>query len=291
MITARNYAAQAVRDIRILSETYAHDGDRAIISQFADNIEKATHFVLPNGGRVLDDELAGIDGVEVNLPYKIITVEFFDQGNRCLVLTEQNEHGLYVTGCIYLEGLWRPLPLTLRLSNPWHSAETGYYQYLTAVKEDTRKPGSISVKGQVLVNFDSLYKGINRKSENVDHRKYGVHMLSYASHSVFELVEALSCRNVSAEPIEKVDPAVNARRVKAGKLPIYETKMLVIRTGNVDKQGQALGGTHASPRQHLRRGHIRRLPGGNVWINACVVGDPTKGRIDKQYTITRKEQP
>lgn len=41
----------------------------------------------------------------------------------------------------------------------------------------------------------------------------------------------------------------------------------------------------AQARQHLRREHIRRLSSGNIWVNACVVGDPSKGKINKSYEV------
>ena len=42
--------------------------------------------------------------------------------------------------------------------------------------------------------------------------------------------------------------------------------------------------------QHLRRGHIRRLPGGNIWVNSHLVDDPTKGRIEKQYRVDNSKK-
>jgi len=101
---------------------------------------------------------------------------------------------------------------------------------------------------------------------------------------VLELIEALTCRNVSTTNHQDASPA-NAKRVKAGKLPIYETKMLVIDVNYTASGKKMEGGSHASPRQHLRRGHIRRLESGNIWVNSCVVGDPAKGRIEKSYQV------
>ena len=103
--------------------------------------------------------------------------------------------------------------------------------------------------------------------------------------AVIELLEALSCRNVSTTNYQDASTK-NGKRISEGKLPFYETKMLVVDTrAMVSSKGVYLGGTHASPRQHLRRGHIRRLPKDNIWIQPCVVGDPNKGTIHKQYAV------
>jgi hypothetical protein len=46
------------------------------------------------------------------------------------------------------------------------------------------------------------------------------------------------------------------------------------------------GGTHASPRWHVRRGHWRQLADGRrVFVRACEVGDPEHGGVVKDYKI------
>lgn len=110
-------------------------------------------------------------------------------------------------------------------------------------------------------------------------------IIKIAALPVFELIEALSCRNVTTANHQEAYKN-NAKRIKDGKLPIYETKMLVIDTKATPAEYRGSGGSHASPRQHLRRGHIRRHPtAGNLWINSCVVGDPSKGVINKSYAV------
>lgn len=105
---------------------------------------------------------------------------------------------------------------------------------------------------------------------------------------LFEFCEALSCSNVAHEPIEKIDERVNQRRIKNGKLPLWETRHLVIDTkyeATEHKAGYAIIGRQG-PRQHLRRGHIRRISGNRkIWINSCVVGHAEKGRIEKTYGV------
>lgn len=46
------------------------------------------------------------------------------------------------------------------------------------------------------------------------------------------------------------------------------------------------GGTHASPRWHLRRGHWRNLPSGKTtWVNQSEVGKKENGGVYKDYAI------
>lgn len=74
----------------------------------------------------------------------------------------------------------------------------------------------------------------------------------------------------------------NQKRLKAGKLPLYETKELVLTPHAGRPEGAVRGtGGHDSPRQHLRRGHIRRLADINMWCNSCVVGSSAMGWLTK----------
>ena len=102
---------------------------------------------------------------------------------------------------------------------------------------------------------------------------------------LFGLIEALNCKNVSTVNAQNASTK-NEKRIKAGKIPFYETKMLVINAHSVlSNKTDDISGTRASPRQHLRRGHIRRLASGNIWINSFLAGDATKGTITKSYTV------
>lgn len=87
----------------------------------------------------------------------------------------------------------------------------------------------------------------------------------------------------SAEPRPK--SLTNKARAAKGKPPIvYDWHTVEIAPPSPKTEPQ--GGTHASPRQHDRRGHWRTLPNGNrVWVRNCVVGDPTKGRVWKDYRV------
>ncbi len=47
-----------------------------------------------------------------------------------------------------------------------------------------------------------------------------------------------------------------------------------------------LGGSHASPRWHLRRGHWRQMADGRrIFVRQCEVGDPERGGVVKDYAV------
>lgn len=104
--------------------------------------------------------------------------------------------------------------------------------------------------------------------------------------SVYAMVKnafaVIACSNVAvAETHPPV--ALNKKRARNGKPPILTYKTLVLKPG-VSTQRDA-GGSHASPRVHLRRGHIRQLADKSVWVQPCVVGDKRRGMVVKEYRV------
>jgi len=79
----------------------------------------------------------------------------------------------------------------------------------------------------------------------------------------------------------------NRRKIAEGKLPTYDWHTVIIQPAKPRSEIQ--GGTHASPRLHDRRGHIRRLKSGkNVWVKAHKVGDASKGYVFHDYQVMTK---
>jgi len=80
----------------------------------------------------------------------------------------------------------------------------------------------------------------------------------------------------------------NQRKIAQGKVPAYDWRTVTIEPTEPQKEHK--GGTHASPRLHDRRGHLRRLKSGkNVWVKPCKVGDINKGIVFKDYQIKEKD--
>jgi len=87
---------------------------------------------------------------------------------------------------------------------------------------------------------------------------------------------------------------LNEKRAKKGKPPIGEIKEIRINYGGkrymID--GREEGGTHASPRLHWRRGHVRRLASGKITnVRPTLVG-AIKGEEPKMpvYKITNTKE-
>lgn len=108
---------------------------------------------------------------------------------------------------------------------------------------------------------------------------------NFYSQVLYLFLSALNCSNVKrieSKPPEKL----NKKRKEIGKKPIFSTWTLHIdldHPANIQHRGT---GTHASPRVHLRRGHIRRYKNGKfIWIQALVVGNKKLGLVHKDYAV------
>jgi hypothetical protein len=86
--------------------------------------------------------------------------------------------------------------------------------------------------------------------------------------------------------------AVNRKRISKGKKPLVEFRLITVDTKKKDTEVTMHHGTHASPRQHWRRGHWRTAPksGKKVWIEPMLVGDETNGKIIKDYAVGHYEE-
>lgn len=110
---------------------------------------------------------------------------------------------------------------------------------------------------------------------------------SFLLRGYFHLCAALGKYDVTYADIEP-DKAKNQFRRARGKAPLFTYKVLTI--GKKKRKSRHLGGTHASPRSHLRRGHYRTSPKGvRYWVQPCMVKGETDGFVHKDYRVEGTE--
>lgn len=265
------FAAQVERALGIAAEELTATGrpGAAFAQAIVRAIPQAQHFTLPAGGRLFDDGLRGLDTDlhAIRLPYPVITLSFADGARRTLVVAQELHEAGQNT-------------IVVRVA-----VDTGDWQGW-GIYPCTAQPVQRHDDGSVAwVCFDAIGSRLDRTPMH--------EAVMAAGRSVLELVEALSCNNVAAEVVERVDPAVNARRRRQGKLPLYEVRGLVVKVGDVAHAIGAPVVDRSGPREHLRRGHIRRLPDGRrTWVQCCVVGSRALGVVKKSaYAVEVERAP
>jgi hypothetical protein len=275
---AMNYAAQAERALRSTAENSAGPGKK-YLRKLADRIKSAVHFQVPFGGTFFETETR-IDywgDAFARLPYGEITIEY----------DSDPEHGYdkFVTHAYES-----------------HDEKTGQHQIVTVSIGHsidggwTLFPVEALIRGELLSEcllgprIASGFAGPNVSGDEA--LRLQLHFVTLAGGTVMEFLAALSCSNVSETTLPRPNPlSIAGRQATKGRVPLYETKVLTIAPVEAPATS-ARGGTHNSPRAHLRRGHIRRLASGkSVWVNATVVGKKELGLIYKSYNVAEMPTP
>ncbi|MDD1964266.1 hypothetical protein NPS29_02955 [Pseudomonas putida] len=112
---------------------------------------------------------------------------------------------------------------------------------------------------------------------------------------VFMLLQTgvmLNCANVTVPEIAA--PAMlNKKRIAKGKQPFFSYRILQIEAPRSSASALVGGGHHATPRAHLRRGHIRRLDERTIWVRPAMVNAGTGaaiGKVEKDYAINSPDK-
>lgn len=116
-------------------------------------------------------------------------------------------------------------------------------------------------------------------ASKVDHHAQAVLTLIRGTQC---FLSALHCSNVRRQE-HAPDAKLQKARAKRGKAPLFSYWTLQL-DGKTER-GEDRGGTHASPRVHLRRGHPRQyVPGKWTWVQAHAVGNRAAGVVHKDYS-------
>lgn len=106
--------------------------------------------------------------------------------------------------------------------------------------------------------------------------------------AVVQACSVINCANVTTEEIS-APAALNKKRMKKGQQPFFTYKILQLTDEQHVTHKRGSGGTHASPRMHLRRGHLRRLKSKVVWVRPVMVNTGSNnGVVHKDYAVQTK---
>ena len=103
---------------------------------------------------------------------------------------------------------------------------------------------------------------------------------------LIQACSVINCANVSTADIE-APAAINKKRQASGKQPFFTYKVLELAEDRKPaSRGGGSGGHHASPRMHLRRGHLRQLERKVVWVRPAMINaESTRGVVHKDYSV------
>lgn len=242
---------------------------RTFLTHLAHLAAESQKFILPDGGRLYDDpEYRALDENEqLNLPYPIIALEYARNrssakeseanSKKCILFARELADAIVLSPVMWLDSLnrWGPLP---EVAIP----RVGYLDR------------SLVMDGRTAI-----------KVQQSDVR---VPLSDYSDEvgSLLCMLNVLQCRNVHITKSEVGKTRKTMMVGKKGALPFDSYHILTIDVPSKGGDGTPTGG-HRSPREHLRRGHIRRLDDGrHTWVNATVVcAGQGAGVVHKDYVV------
>jgi len=111
-------------------------------------------------------------------------------------------------------------------------------------------------------------------------RSHYMHVMAMVS----TFLRSLSKPTIAYAPTAKAS-FINSKRKAKGKGPVlFDWRTVEVKPST--QKMPNMGGTHASPRLHDRRGHWRNCQSGRrVWVKDCKVGDSSRGVVFKDYKV------
>lgn len=291
-----NYVRDAVRGIRQMKLPWFkknHPAEAVAIEKVLDIAVKAEKFILPNFGRIFADGKRTVP-YPLNLPFKTIAIEYpstganIDRGNgpkspeKQVIIACQGEDTLYIYTMDYI--------ILPDGSSSWDLEPT--VGVIPIHKPDDGDDEHYSFELHHL-SSSSFIEDINKRDEFKDKeiKAYDEFRILTSNRLLvlFEFLTALSCSNVNYE--SKITSAGSARaamKQKKGALPFDSYRILTLKvlkkqtTGDTDEPQY----DRHSPREHVRRGHVRRYKSGiRVWINAMIINAGVGGKLSKTYNV------
>jgi hypothetical protein len=286
-----------VRDARRFPERIVAEAASTI-----DLLTQAQKFILPTGGLFFyDSDLRGLDSeMELRLPYPVVALEYSMQApDACAHAAAKGEvwwHGEMSKSFSKAIVVAREWDRDIAVGVMYADRANGCWGVLTP-PVIVPKLGAIDhtrrgVGGKPLLMFQhSLAPDIQEGGvravaamDTVADSGMPVSVYTDPLWRVLSFLNVLACTNVHTTRIVPKDK----KRVVKTAFPFDTYHVLEVDASKSAVAGAARGRTGRSPREHLRRGHIRRCDSGiKTWVNSCVVAAGSIGKVTKDYAIRR----
>ena len=286
-------------------------------------LREAQKFILPENGELIDITLQQHTLDAVKLPYPVCVLEApftrpFDpqpgdlmqvaSSRRIALLVEAtrgqvnatfpavpipgdpSSSGVVVMVVSYIDSqkTWAAYPAALFYEYEQKVRTPGVDGFSAASKlviAEARSPGRNAFRIQIVVTMPYEFAPAisadpvrSQATVLADTRDEAIMMIQFCN--------VINCANVETDMIP-VPAKLQRAREKAGKLPLYEYRTLVVTDDRRRSAGEGDAGSgNDSRRQHLRRGHLRRLPDRTIWVRPTVVNPGVaQGVIAKDYVV------
>jgi hypothetical protein len=262
-----------------------HPADYMITEATAARVrESGIVFVLPEGGILTDRNLKSFSGDSLRPPYKYVVLEYAEvpgetpEGQtacpkRIVIAMDMGTH-VNILPCLFNEKENRWVPHIYMGTFNYNDPNIFYVKHGLAhvrVKYDVCLPKIFeAIRWKWAGTAEALTQQIAADLRDEMNAYIDFCYVLHSNEVVFDDIEP--------------DKAKNRFRRTRGKAPLFTYKVLTI--GKKKPKSRRLGGTHASPRSHLRRGYYRTSKHGvRHWVQPCMIKGETDGFVHKDYQV------
>jgi len=312
-----NYCTQAAENMKLnhideFGKNKSVKKAMAIAAQARETIilmHMAEKFILPPWGRIFEDhEMDLCDEVQIatRLPYPIIALEYhcpYDDPRCTPMMHNETASSKRIALCVETEAIQEHTDTLRQMHDAHVVGSAGFYVFPISYLNDGQfwSPSAAamffprggneamrSMQKQGLIAIMPLGYLIYC---NYPDNERNTRIARDVADEVFAMLHLLTALAID-KGRHKVLPApvkLNKKRAKTNRVPMYEYKILdivadILQASPASKPHQ--GGTHASPRMHKRRGHVRRLHSGRTtWVRNTIIGKPGIGAVEKEYSV------
>lgn len=327
-----NLSTRCIEHLVSTCDNIQHSLLQELFSALITELRAAPKFLLPDGGRVLDDG----DSVarlydQLRLPFPCVALEYEARGaindaietrsSRRIALAWDLRHGvpnfvqlvtgfdarpqqaLVVQSLAFIDDmdLWTPVMGLVRLdldddvllatiaehalADPAHMALVQHRLTPQKSNDLVQSYSTQAIAYPVPPVFRSATPNTAQMLSNIsaDTDDELLAVIAFAALT--------SCANVEFDVLPAAKK-LNTKRAAKNKEPFYDVRVLMLagqgyRATAISsgKLGELID-SGSPKRTHLRRGHVRKLPGKNVWINAAVINAGHGGARTPAYKLS-----
>lgn len=188
---------------------------------------------------------------------------------------------------VALGGTFMPYENTVEEVDMDKSLPASRIAHMAAIEAGLAKPKAKQFRAEPFYLLPEFYEKTLAMYGGDREKTYAQIMIDSRDETMM-LVQACSVINCANVTTAQVDPpsASNKKRQEKGKQPFFSYKILQLSDERRDVGKGGAGGNHASPRMHLRRGHLRRLESKVVWVRPAMINAGTSaGVVLKDYAV------
>lgn len=238
--------------------------------------ESSEKFLLPDSGRLYDDpDYKALDeNEELKLPFNNICLEYFVP----YIEDNLNVSDVYVSKRIILAQQGKQLirlHIVNFISNKWLYSGSIILPIINYLDRSLKIDGRVAIRCSPDPIGNIIFTDFGHNELVKQHGDEIGCFLSF--------LNILRCSNVKTQINQ---PKKTNVKLKKDALPFDSYHILTIDLPHKEYCNGEPKGDHRSPREHLRRGHIRRLNDGRrVWVNTAVINPGVVGTVKKDYKL------